>query len=258
MIMFYETQNFLCADDLKIEHGQDFSFPLHLHGSFELVTITDGEMKITVDGTEYVVTPGTALLIFPNQTHAFKTEKSSRHSLCIFSPSLVRTYHSSYLSKVPKSNLFFIDEFYVKRLVRLGEGANISEIKGFLYSLCGAFDAVAEYRERGVEQDGLLLRIFNFVEENYSSECDLETLAIALGYSYVYLSRYFKARTGIRFTEYVNRRRISEACYRIGNTEKSLLGIACECGFSSLRSFNRNFSEIMGTTPGSYRASLGK
>ena len=256
--MFYETKNFLRADDIKVEHGRNFNFPLHLHGSFEFVTVTDGEMKITVDGIEYDLTCGKALLIFPNQAHAFKTEKSSDHSLCIFSPDLVRAYYKSYLSKVPKNNLFSVDNFYVERLEKLGEGSNISEIKGLLYSLCGEFDADAEYRDRGAEQDGLLLRIFKFVEENYQAECDLKTLSSALGYNYVYLSRYFKERTGIRFTEYVNRYRVSEACYRIGSTEKSLLNIACECGFSSLRSFNRNFAEIMGVKPSTYRASIGK
>lgn len=256
--MFYETKNFLCADNLRIEHGQDFSFPLHLHGSFEFVTVSDGELKVTVDGTEYALTFGKGVLIFPNQAHAFKTEKNSRHSLCIFSPSLVRSYHKGCLSKVPKSNLFSVDNFYVERLKQLGEGSNISEIKGLLYSLCGEFDAAAVYRDRGAERDGLLLCIFNFVEENYQAECDLEALSRALGYNYVYLSRYFKERTGIRFTEYVNRYRVSEACYRIGSTEKSLLSIACECGFSSLRSFNRNFAEIMGTSPSAYRASIGK
>lgn len=254
--MFYESKNLLRADDLKVEHGQDFSFPLHLHGSFEFVTVTDGEMRVTVDGKDYSLTKGKALLIFPDQAHEFKTEYHSSHYLCIFSPSLVRAYYKSYLSKVPKCNLFYVAPFFVERLKCLEEHSSLSEIKGLLYSICGEFEAVSEYRERNEDKDGLLLRIFKFVEENYDGDCDLGALSGDLSYHYVYLSRYFKERTGISFTEYVRRYRVSEACYLIGNTTKSLLDISCECGFSSLRSFNRNFLEVMSLSPSEYRAAL--
>ena len=65
--MFYEAKNLLRANDLKIERGKDLSFPLHLHGSFEFITVTEGEMKVTVDKEEYLLTSGQALMIFPNQ-----------------------------------------------------------------------------------------------------------------------------------------------------------------------------------------------
>ena len=90
--MFYESKNLLKANDLKIEQGKDLSFPLHLHGSFELITVTDGEMKVVVDGTDYLLTPGYSILVFPNQTHELITEKHSSHYLCIFSSELVRAY----------------------------------------------------------------------------------------------------------------------------------------------------------------------
>lgn len=252
--MFYEAKNLLKANDLKIEQGNDLSFPLHLHGSFEFITVTEGEMKVTVDKTEYILKQGQALMIFPNQAHELMTETHSCHYLCIFSPDLVRAYSKACLSKVPKSNLFQIDSYYIEKLKKLKERSNISEIKGLLYSLCGEFDSNAEYRDRNTEKDGLLFQIFKFVENNYDAKCDLETLSASLTYNYGYLSRYFKERTGISFTEYVNRYRVTEACYLIGNTEKTCLSISCECGFESLRSFNRNFIKIMGITPGDYKA----
>ena len=125
-----------------------------------------------------------------------------------------------------------------------------------LYSLCGEFDkGAAYYAKRKKESDGLLPRIFHFVESNYGADCSLSALSSDTSYNYVYLSRYFKERTGIPYTEYVNRYRINQACYFIGNTEKNMLNIAFECGFDSLRSFNRNFARIMGITPGEYRRS---
>ena len=254
--MFYEAKNLLKANDLKIEHGKNLSFPLHLHGSFEFITVTEGEMKVVVDKVEYLLKSGQALMIFPNQAHEFLTEQHSSHYLCIFSPDLVRAYSKVCLAKVPKSNLFSVDAFYVEKLKNLQTNASVAEVKGLIYSICGEFDKTAEYRERNTEKDGLLLKIFKFVEKNYDSECDLEALSTELSYNYVYLSRYFKERTGISFTEYVTHYRVTEACYLIGNTDKTFLNIACECGFASLRSFNRNFAKIMGVPPGIYKTKL--
>lgn len=256
--MFYESKNLLKANDLKIEQGKDLSFPLHLHGSFELITVTDGEMKVVVDGTDYLLTPGYSILVFPNQTHELITEKHSSHYLCIFSSELVRAYSKIYLSKVPKNNIFRLESFYISKLQQLTAETSICAVKGLLYSICGEFDSNAKYRERNTEKDGLLFQIFKFVENNHDAKCDLETLSVSLTYNYGYLSRYFKERTGISFTEYVNRYRITEACYLIGNTEKTFLSISCECGFDSLRSFNRNFIKIMGITPGDYKSKIEK
>jgi len=256
--MFYEAKNLLKANDIKIEHGKDLSFPMHLHGSFELIAVTEGEMKVTVDKKDYLLTCGQALLVFPNQAHKLITENHSCHYLCIFSPELVRAYSKICLSKVPESNLFSIDRFYIDKLQALRENSNIAQIKGLLYALCGEFDAGAAYRDRNTERDGLLFEIFKFVENNYDSDCDLEALSKAITYDYVYLSRYFKERTGISFTEYVNRYRVTEACYLILNTQKTFSTISGECGFASLRSFNRNFVKIMGFPPCVYRAEIGK
>ncbi len=41
--------------------------------------------------------------------------------------------------------------------------------------------------------------------------------------------------------------------YLLRNTDKSALECSCECGYTSLRSFNRNFKAIIGTSPTDYR-----
>ncbi|MBR2461423.1 MAG: helix-turn-helix transcriptional regulator [Clostridia bacterium] len=251
--MFYETHNLLISNSIKLEHGVDFSFPPHLHGSFELITVTEGELTVRIDADSYTLTPGYALLIFPNQVHELVTPKHSCHYLCIFSPNLIQAYSRGCLSLIPENSLFRIDDFYIRQLISLTDSSSLAHIKGLLYSICADFDNTARYRNRGDEQSGLLLRIFRFVEKNYDSDCSLSALSAELGYNYVYLSKYFKQRTAISFTDYVNRYRINEACYLIGNTEKTLLNVAFDCGFDSLRSFNRNFVRIVGTPPSEYR-----
>ena len=252
-IMIYQSQHSLNCDYYKIEHGQNSGFPSHLHTSFEFIVILDGEMSITVDHMQYRLTVGQALLIFPNQLHALRTNVYSKHLLCIFSPHLVKAYRNVFSNSLPKSNLFVPIPFHVDQLSRLNNEEDPLLIKGILYSLCAQFNSTAEYTDSKSREDSLLLKIFSFVQANYMRDCSLRTLAEHISYHEVYLSRYFKNCTGLTFSEYVNRCRVNEGAYILRNSQKKILDIAYECGFESLRSFNRNFKAIMGVTPHQYR-----
>lgn len=251
--MFYEAKNDLGADVLKIERGIDFSFPSHLHGSFELITVTEGSLTVTVDKKDYLLERGKLVLIFPNQVHEFKCHGSCSHYLCIFSPKLVSAYSKRYSSKLPENNLFTADKQYIDAFLDLNPDDPIFKVKGVLYSLCAVFDKSATYNEHSFEKDELLPIIFKFVEDSFASDCSLSALSRATSYNYEYLSKYFKERTGTTFTDYVNRFRINEACYIFQNSDYSILQTALDCGFDSLRSFNRNFKKILGITPSEYK-----
>lgn len=251
--MFYESQNSLYSDLLKIEAGKDFSFPPHLHSSFEFIVLTDGEMTVTVDKKQYKIKKGEALLIFPNQTHSLVTNEHSSHILCIFSSKLVQGYSNVFLSRLPIDHKFSPDRFYIDQLSDFGSLSNSLKAKGLLYSLCAEFDKNAVYEERRNKKEDLLSKIFQFVESNYNKCCTLEALAEHTSYHSVYLSRYFKQCTGLTYTDYVNRYRVNEAGYALKNSDNTVLRIAFECGFDSLRTFNRNFKKITGMTPAEFK-----
>lgn len=254
--MFYQTHSALATEGLKLENGIDFSFPMHLHSSFEFIVVTEGEMRVIVDNKEYNLHQEEALLIFPNQVHELKTPEHSCHFLCIFSPKLVQAYSKMFNSKIPEDNCFKPDFSYVEKLASLTKHDSIIKVKGCLYSICGEFNECAKYTDRGTDNETLIAKIFKFVENNFNSDCSLDALSRHTSYHYVYLSKYFKHCTGVSFTDYVNRYRISEACYILQNSSQTILQTAYDCGFDSLRSFNRNFKTIMGVTPSVYQSSF--
>ena len=114
----------------------------------------------------------------------------------------------------------------------------------------------AKYIEKNNEDKNLLYKIFEFVESNFDKNCSLKFLSKKTGFSYPYLSRYFKNNVGISFNSYVNQYRINNACYILNNSNCSILECALDSGYTSLRSFNRNFKSITGITPKEYRESM--
>ena len=155
--------------------------------------------------------------------------------------------------KIPISNAFSPDSYLTTKISVLPEMPSIIEIKGLLYLLVSEFHKNASYRESDSKSDNLIYRIFRFIEENYTKDCTLVSLSKAIGYEYTYLSRFFKRIVGMPYNDYVNEYRISKACYLLTNKRATVLEISCECGFNSLRSFNRNFKKRLGISPELYR-----
>ena len=253
--MFYQFQHFGISEYFCKEYGKNFNFPTHLHNSFELITVTEGEMYITVDDKTYALKTGDAVLVFPHQLHSISSE-TSRHMLCIFSPELVKAYASKVVNRKPVHNMVNLDKYLVNTLDNLLDSSSTFKKKGILYSICAEFDKSAQYTKRLSYEESLLQNIFEFVEKNYSGNCELQDLAQKTGYSYSYLSRCFKKITGISFNTYVNRYRISNACYMLNNSNCSILQCALESGYKSIRSFNRNFLSVVSATPKEYREKI--
>jgi len=249
--MFYQAQHFGLSEYFCKEYGKDFSFPAHLHNSFEFITILSGEMKITVDNKSYVLRENESLLIFPHQIHSLNS-KSSKHMLCIFSPEIVKSYFLKVSKKLPESNKFTPGKYLIDSIDKLTEDNSKIRKKGILYSLCAEFDENSIYTTKNGDDKNLLYKIFEFIELNYNKECSLERLARETSFSYSYLSRYFKNVVGVSFNYYVNRYRINNACYILNNSNCSIIQCALESGYTSLRSFNRNFKLITGKTPKEY------
>ena len=77
--MFYQSQHFGISEYFCKETGKDFSFPMHMHHSFELIMVLDGEMTVSIGEKKYVLREREAVLIFPEQIHSLSSQKSEHH-----------------------------------------------------------------------------------------------------------------------------------------------------------------------------------
>lgn len=81
----------------------------------------------------------------------------------------------------------------------------------------------------------------------------LKTLSKKLGYSEFYISRKFRELSGMKLRDYLRYRRLAFALKEIRDTDKGILEIATDYGFSSNEAFTRAFKETYGMNPSEYR-----
>ena len=90
--------------------------------------------------------------------------------------------------------------------------------------------------------------------KNYNDEAlTLCFLSRRLGYSEIYTTRKFKEISGIPFRDYLRLRKLAFALKEVRDSEKSILDIAFDYGFSSHEAFTRAFKRTYGVTPSEYR-----
>ncbi|MGB8453206.1 MAG: AraC family transcriptional regulator [Anaerocolumna sp.] len=95
--------------------------------------------------------------------------------------------------------------------------------------------------------------MINWVEDNIEETPTLDAMARYVGYSSYYCSAKFHEVVGMSFKEYVQHRKLALAVRELLNTDKRILDIAIQYGFSSNEAFTRAFSKIYGCSPNEYR-----
>ncbi|MHA6531722.1 helix-turn-helix transcriptional regulator [Paenibacillus sp. BAC0078] len=81
----------------------------------------------------------------------------------------------------------------------------------------------------------------------------LRFLSRKLGYSEFHTTRKFKEISGLPFRDYLRQRKLAFALKEVRDSEKSILDIAFDYGFSSHEAFTRAFKGTYGVTPSEYR-----
>ena len=94
-----------------------------------------------------------------------------------------------------------------------------------------------------------------YISENYSEAITLSRLAAEANLSPTYFHKLFRKAVGQTLCEYILDVRIRAAKNLLLTTDKSLVDIASECGFSSQSYFNYAFKKAENTTPNQYRFS---
>lgn len=158
------------------------------------------------------------------------------------------------------------DKFeYAKKALELGvfnyllKPINIEELKSILE------DAIKSYSERLWEINQLNkennknintnIDVLNFIRENFSNnKMSLQFVSDSLFLTPPYLSKLVKEKTGITFTDYLNKLRINKSIkLLLSDNNYSIKSIASMVGYSTQHYFSRAFKNYTGLSPVNYR-----
>lgn len=103
--------------------------------------------------------------------------------------------------------------------------------------------------------DEITVRVLGYVEENYKNG-SLSELSRLLHYDISSISREIKNKTGKTYTELVQEKRLSQACFLLKNTTMTIDEIASNVGYENISFFYRLFRKSYGISPKKYKSNI--
>ncbi len=98
-----------------------------------------------------------------------------------------------------------------------------------------------------------LLRARDRIDRHYTEALDVDALAVVALMARAHFIREFRRAFGETPHRYLQRRRIERAMTLLRTTGVPVTDVCMSVGFSSLGTFSRTFTEVVGLTPTEYR-----
>lgn len=228
---------------------------LHWHNDCEFLYVERGSIDVFCDKKRYALKTGDSFYIDSGQVHYMQAcEPETVLVLIIFDYGIVRQFADGVRLSDPKlSGNYPVPETYA--LLR-----KILTDKKPFYGAEAACEVVRFmlriYRGEKLENKELsdkTTQSFKRLLEDISEKFEFYTFGDAaafMGMSDAYFSRYFRATTGITFSQYLNYVRTDNAVRMLhSQADATVTEISERCGFGTIRNFNRIFKELTGYSP---------
>ncbi len=266
--------NSLIPAKIYFGYGSDDTahYPLHWHSNLEFDLVIDGIIRGLINGKSVEVHPGEFFFVNSGELHETYSDDIGK----LNTVTLLLSYNllKEYCENIDSYYFDFSDnkkaQMKVKQLII--ECAYLYEQKEEFYELeisivlrriCSILlnDCRKERQTKSYEryESKSMINIkkaIGFMEENYETNFTLEDIALEIGMSPTYFSRFFKKNTGETFYAYLNKIRLYNAHRELMNSDLSITEIALNNGFANVKSFIEAFKSAYKTTPSKYKKSV--
>ncbi len=116
----------------------------------------------------------------------------------------------------------------------------------------GHFDQTKATIHEGELSEPILEAVY-YIEKNYMKPLKIDDVARISGYSVSYFSRLFNAQLGTAFSDYLCITRLKHVQNKLLTTDKSVMDISLECGFTYPGNMTSSFKKEFGMTPLQFR-----
>jgi AraC-like DNA-binding protein len=274
MIPWHERRSYDEGFPIYANRVRDLEFLAHWHTDIELLFVASGSILVSVNGSKRRLAAGSFAACGSRDIHYYeRVNGPSETILVIFKAELIgrnpqwpaggrlggnfatEDEHPRLASAASRIMAEVLAEMDAKQASYEGV------VRGQLLELLSLAErelaqAAAGAKVTGSEGLPSLERMqlaIDYLYENSHNPVCLEDAAKAASLSPSYFSRVFARTTGTSFRSFLNGIRLERAEELMRDTEAKFADIAFECGFESVRTFNRSFRALRGTTPGTSR-----
>ena len=101
----------------------------------------------------------------------------------------------------------------------------------------------------------MMQQIVEYIMDNLEKDINLEECARHFNYNANYLSRWFKKKMGVTYTDFITGKKVELCRQLLVDSDISVGELAERFGYSSPQNFIRVFKKYTMLTPGQYRKS---
>lgn len=223
----------------------------HWHLEDELVVCQGGTAQVMLDGCFYTLRKGDCAFFCRRSIHKITGTPGSRIAVAqldgVLSPEryLKRPVFKDRYNVSHRINILYREYqekplFYVEKMNAITTALLVDIFRGEELELGDRYmqPRTARYKQ--------LLELM----EQHCDELDFKEAAQFMNMSEAYFSRYFKRMTGLTFSYYMNILRTERAIQLLSERpDITMANLMAECGFNTLRNFNRVFKSMTGYAP---------
>jgi AraC-like DNA-binding protein len=220
----------------------------HFHNSLEIVFVKSGRHRIGINGVERVLGAGEIAVSNSYDIHYYIGEGSSQKYVLLLGQNYSGRFNLIYENKKFDSFLpargegtekifGLLEQFYKAK----GD-LNYLMTYGYINMLFGLMAKYYPLSVKPERSNSVVVDILTYINQNYTGDITLESVAKKFGYSKNYFSTLFNRYTNMHFRDYVNRLRIVNIRSLLEDKKadnNTITEIALSNGFDSLNTFYR-------------------
>lgn len=238
----------------------------HFHSSIELVFVTQGELKVSLNGVAGLVKANQLLMVSSYMVHRYETVSSSEAIILIVPLDFIPSYQKLLMQNDFKQSVYQDGALETSELLHCLQilsrdqknqpKPSIPIVKGYIYVILGMLiEAVGLTAKKSETTRTIAKDILIYLQAHYLAKVSLPELAQNFGYSPSRFSHIFNAYFSCTIADYVNSLRCRHASGLLSDETVSIGNAAIASGFTSMRTFFRSFKHCYGVTPSEYRDS---
>lgn len=248
----YEQEALSSTHRVSLHRYKNLSNLPHWHKEHEIVLLIDGEASVTVNGIEYFLDATKSAFIKCEDIHSIKSNSDAIIEVMKIHNDLIRFITDKYSLNSP----IISPQLPSKYFDDIKNECATDEFSNKLKELIATDLAVRIFRsEKKSEFENVISAseekfksLLEYLNESYS-DASFDSAAKKMNLSKPYFSKLFFMRMGVTFTRYLNLIKVSNAVKLINEKKLKITDVAAECGFGTIRSFNRVFKGATGYSP---------